>query len=506
MKISLTKKSLNELRAPALVIFYYLGQKSSQIKTLGKDTEAVIEKLGVQKDFTGKQGQSKLIFSAGAIPRILLVGLGKKETMTLEKLRVAASTAIAELRKSPVSEAALLPPEMPGINQGAAIQALAETVLLSAYTFEHYKKQDEEAVPLSEILIISTYSGAEKALKEGEILGRAVNMARDLGNHPSNVATPSHLAKHAKELSKNFPKIKVRILDRAEIKKEGMGALLAVAQGSEEEPRFIILEYLPRRLASIRRSGQAGHGKKSGAPVVLVGKGVTFDSGGLSLKPWEKMDEMKFDMAGAATVFGIFQAAVELKLPVDLVGLIPASENLPSGKALKPGDIVKSRSGKTIEVLSTDAEGRMMLADALDFAKNYRPELVIDFATLTGSIVVALGDDIIGAFSNRDQHLQKLRQASDATGEALWPMPLYKEYEPLIKSHVAELRNNATIRYGDAIHASLFLQNFVDFPWIHLDIAGVAWATREKPYRAVGATGSGVRLAIEFLKNYKKQK
>ena len=209
-------------------------------------------------------------------------------------------------------------------------------------------------------------------------------------------------------------------------------------------------------------------------------------------------------MAGAATVMGIIKAAAELNLPVNLVGLVSATENLPSGKAIKPGDIIRSRSGKTIEIINTDAEGRLVLADALDYAKKYKPSLVIDFATLTGSIVGALGDDLICAFTNQEKMFAPLKAVADATGEKVWPMPLEKNYEQFIKSDFADLRNIGTIRYGDSIMAALFLQNFVDYPWIHLDIAGTAWATRERPYRPKGATGVGIRLAIEFLKRLKK--
>ncbi len=331
-----------------------------------------------------------------------------------------------------------------------------------------------------------------KGAKLGEMLAQTVSLARDLGNHPGNVATPSHLAKHAADLAKAHPKsIKVKILHREDIKKENMGALLAVSQGSDEEPKFIILEYQG--------------GRKTAQPIVLVGKGITFDSGGISIKPSDKMEEMKYDMMGAATVMGIIRAAAELKLPVNLIGLIPATENLPSGKAIKPGDIIRSRSGKTIEIVNTDAEGRLILADALDYAKKYKPSLVIDFATLTGAIVVALGDDLIGAFANQENLIGPLKAAADLTGEKIWPMPLEKSYEEFIKSDFADLRNiSSQPRIGDAIHAANFLRQFVDYPWIHLDIAGTAWATREKPYRPKGATGIGIRLTIEFLKKIKK--
>ena len=374
-------------------------------------------------------------------------------------------------------------------------KAMSEAVAMANYDFSYYKSQTPAKTIIDDFEIILDSAkdkrAAAKGLTAGLAIARAVSASRDLGNHPANVATPEHLAKHARALGKEFPKdVKVKVLGKPEIIKENMGALLGVSQGSDEEPRFIILEYLP---------------KKTGPLIVLVGKGLTFDSGGISIKPSDKMDEMKYDMAGGADVMGVIQAAAELKLPINLVGLIPATENLPSGKAIKPGDILKSRSGKTIEVVNTDAEGRLILSDALDYAKKYQPDLVIDYATLTGSIVVALGDDLIGAFTNAPRLLPQLEEAAKTTGEKIWPMPLVSDYMLFIKSDFADLRNQSTMRYGDAIHAANFLREFTDYPWIHMDIAGVAWATREKPYRPKGATGTGIRLTLEFLKNFKKK-
>lgn len=480
------------LKTDALIMPLLPDKILAEEKELDRLLNRQISKLRQSKDFTGEPNKARILFSSGNLPRIILVGLGPSAGLNSEKLREAMSTATTELKKLPLRTMTALVPKLPGISPAAVTQALTEGVLLSHYEFPYYKtaknnppKPDSvEFVSLRKAELRLATVGFETGLK----LGQIVNAVRDLGNQPANIATPTHLANYAEGLARTHKNIKVKILHKADIKKENMGAILAVSQGSDEEPKFIVLEY---------------RGKTTGAPVVLVGKGITFDSGGISIKPGEKMEEMKYDMAGAATVMGVIQAASELKLLQNLVGLIPATENLPSGKAAKPGDIIRSRSGKTIEIINTDAEGRLVLSDALDYAKKYKPRLVIDFATLTGSIVVALGDELTGVFTNTKRFLDNLEAAAKLTGEKIWPMPLEKSYQQFIKSDFADLRNLGTVRYGDSINAALFLEHFVDYPWIHLDIAGVAWATREKPYRPKGATGTGLRLIVEFLKNLK---
>lgn len=491
MQLSISSKPLDQITSDVLVVLLFEDKISPQEKLVDGHLNGQIRKLRSSKDFLGEVDKVRLLFHSQKPPRILLIGLGKQQKLTLEKIREAISLAIGELKKLPVQSLSLLLPKIPSLSIQVMAEAVSEALILSSYEFVYYKIPEKEKPKLEqgELLLLSAKDkkAASAGCASGQILGESVNFARDLGNHPSNIATPDHLADHALELAKQYKNIKVKILNRPEIAKENLNLLLAVSQGSDQEPKFIILEY---------------RAKKSAPQVVLVGKGITFDSGGISIKPWEKMEEMKFDMAGAATVMAIIKAAAELKLPLNLTGLIPATENLPSGKALKPGDIIRSRLGKSIEIISTDAEGRVLLADALDYAKKYQPALVIDFATLTGAIVVALGDELTGVFTNREGLLNKLKMAARITGEKIWPMPLEETYEELIKSEVADLRNIGTIpKIGDAINAANFLKHFVDYPWIHLDIAGVAFATREKPYRGKGATGTGIRLAIEFLKH-----
>ncbi len=499
-----TTKPLSQIATDLLAVQIFENDKTLEpnIKELDRVLGGEISELLKVKDFRGKFCETQIMHTSGQIAakRVVLLGLGKKAEYDLDKLRSAISTLAPYIQKYRIKNLAIaLTKTLPKKSAvELAAQAITEGVILSNYRFVHYKKLEEEEKP-AELLNIQLVPAnlrdktkIQKGVAVGQILGTAVNYARDLGNHPANVATPAHLARHALDLAKQYRKnLKVKILDSPGLRKENMRGLLAVSQGSDEEPKFIILEY---------------QGKKSAPTVALVGKGITFDSGGISIKPSDKMEEMKFDMAGAATVLALIKAACELKLPLNLVGLIPATENLPSGKALKPGDIIRSRSGKTIEVVNTDAEGRMVLMDALDYAKKYKPALVIDFATLTGAIVVALGDDIIGAFTNQNSFFPGLQAAAQITGEKIWPMPLEKEYEQFLKSDFADLRNIGALRYGDHIIGALFLKNFVNYPWIHLDIAGVAWANREKPYRPKGATGVGVRLAIEFLKSFKPRR
>ena len=495
MKFTTHYKPFDKIKTEVLVVFGFEDKITAEEKAADKFFDGQLQKLRSSKDFTGGDGKIRLFSHSADLPRVLLAGLGKHTEFSLEKLRSGISAVVLEFRKLPVREADILLPVLPRMDNEDVARAASETIILANYQFHYYKKPESQAA-LEKINLIPSQKRLEReavaSCHRGELIGNAVAEVRDLGNHPSNVATPTHLAEHALRIARADRRIKVKILHRSDIKKEKMGSLLAVSQGSDEEPKFIILEYRPRKNAPF---------------IALVGKGITFDSGGISIKPSDKMEEMKYDMAGAATVMGIIKVASELKLPVNLVGLIPATENLPSGKASKPGDIVRSRSGKTIEIVNTDAEGRLVLADALDYAKKYNPALIVDFATLTGAIVVALGDDLIGAFANRENLLPKLRAAAEKTGEKVWPMPLEKDYEQFIKSDFADLRNIGLTRYGDSINAANFLKEFVgDTPWIHLDIAGVAWTTREKPYRPKGATGTGVRLAIEFLKKFRPGK
>jgi leucyl aminopeptidase len=444
-------------------------------------------------DFEAKPSQISVIYTRGSLSakRIALVGLGKQSEINLEKLRGAFASVMQHLRNLNIKEAAtsinlnLIPRK-----KDQVAQAMAEGSLLGLYQYTPYKTVGREDLKEMEQLNIiadeKDFFLIESAIKKAQIISRAVYFARDLISAPSNEMTPSIMAQKAREIARR-KNVSCRILDKAKMKEMGMNALLAVASGSNEEPKFIILEY-------------AG-GKKSSAPIVLVGKGLTFDSGGISIKPADKMDEMKTDMSGGAAVMGVIMAAADLQLPLNITALIPSTENMPGGTACKPGDIIKSYSGKTIEVLNTDAEGRLILADALAYASEFKPAAVIDVATLTGACIIALGDDVIGMLGTDDKLKKEINKAAQTSGELVWELPLWEGYNELIKSDIADYKNSGG-RAAGTITAAAFLSKFVgDAPWVHLDIAGPAWTSKDKTYIPKGASGVAVRLLVEFLRN-----
>jgi leucyl aminopeptidase len=484
MTIVLTKKLPRELDLVIVPIFADQAYPEN-INALAK------------KDYKNKLGTTYLVYpDQEESKRVMLLGLGKKQEFNPTTWRQAVQTGITAAQNLGTENIGLV---LPAIKKSEIINYLELTgfgVIFGSYKFTHYKHTEQEKNnQIKQLFILSPNNSlkAKKALAQGQEIGIAANTARDLANHPGNVATPTHLAKHALALGKKF-KFKVKVLGKSEIKKEKLGLLEAVAQGSDEEPKFIILEYLPTNRQAAKKQ-----------PVVLVGKGLTFDSGGISIKPSEKMEEMKYDMCGGATVLGIFEAVAALKLPIHLVGLIPASENLVSGRAVKPGDIVKSHSGKTVEIINTDAEGRLILADALSYAKkHYDPKLIVDYATLTGAVLIALGLDYTGYFRNQNKFDKPMSQASKQSGENYWPLPLAPEYRDALKSQMADLKNIGENSYAGSTTAALFLENFIgETPWIHMDIAGTAWSTRPKPHLPIGATAWGVYLTLNFLRNLK---
>ncbi|MCD6187318.1 MAG: leucyl aminopeptidase, partial [Desulfuromusa sp.] len=374
---------------------------------------------------------------------------------------------------------------------GDRIQAIAEGVLLADYRYDRYLPKDRPGQPVAlkqvELLIAAGESTAvaKAAVVEAEAIISGVCFARDLVNAPGNLKSPEYLAMQAVAMAEQVG-IRAKLLDRRELERQGFGALLGVAQGSAQQPYLIVLEYRG--------------GNEADQPIALVGKGVTFDSGGISLKPSEKMDEMKMDMGGAATVLGTMQAAAKMKLPLNLVAVVPAVENMPSGTAIRPGDILTSLSGKTIEVLNTDAEGRLILADALTYVGRYQPRVVIDLATLTGACIIALGNQAAAVLGNHDGLIRQLLKAGERSGERFWQLPLWDEYAALIKSDFADVKNTGG-RAAGTITAAAFLQQFADkYKWAHLDIAGMAWAEQGKAGQPKGGTGFGVRALIEYLR------
>ena len=500
MKIIVSKGRLTDVATEAAVLTHFEGETAlgGAAAKLDEKSGRLISEIISQGDFTGRLHQISVIYSRGSLPakRLVVVGLGKRVDFSLERLRGAFSKAAQQLRSLNVGEfSTSLDFGNIDLELDRAAEAVVEGVLLGLYQYTPFKTIDR--ADIREMSAFTILDGEESAVKTirnaartAEIIANAVLFARDIVSAPANEMTPTDLANEAKASAKG-KNIQCRVLGTEEIKELGMNALLGVASGSDQPPQFIIMEYRG--------------GKKSSPFIVLVGKGLTFDSGGISIKPSEKMDQMKTDMAGGAAVIAAVRAAAELGLPMNLVGLVPATENLPGGKAFKPGDILKSLSGQTIEIVTTDAEGRLILADALTYAGRYKPAAIVDLATLTGACIVALGDHVIGMMGTDEELKREIREAAEVTGERVWELPLWEEYDELIKGDAADYKNSGG-RAGGAITAGAFLGKFTGgYPWVHLDIAGPAWLTKDKPYIPKGASGVGVRLLVQFLRNWYRE-
>ncbi|MEJ5375506.1 MAG: leucyl aminopeptidase [bacterium] len=498
MKIRISGQSPGSYRGPVLVVATAENPRPDKgvLWDLDRASKGWIRRLLALGDFKGKPGEILVQRTMGALApgRLMLVGLGKMEKLTLEDWRAGVSKAAQACRSLSVEEFGVSLQDPPNLQLGkeAMASAAVEGALLGLYRFKGYKKEaSEDTDPRQMVLLAGGRPGGRMArvVEEAVSVCEAVYWVRDLVSQPSNHLTPRGLAEQAALMAKSEG-VHCTVLEEDQLRSMNMGGILGVASGSKEPPRLIVLEY--------------GKGFKASPTLALVGKGITFDSGGISLKPAEKMDQMKDDMAGGAVVLGVLKAVAKLKLPLHLVGVIPATENMPSGSAYKPGDVLTTFSGKSIEVSNTDAEGRVILADALSYALRYKPDLIIDLATLTGACIVALGDQIAGLMGTHQEAMEQLRKASEITGEDIWPLPLKEEYEELIKSDVADVKNSGG-REAGAIQGALFLKKFVgETPWIHLDIAGPVWTDKDRPYRPKGATGFGVRLLVEFLKNYRR--
>ncbi len=502
MKITVEQGKIAEHVTEALVVALCESEKGLIYgpKWPDKSVQNLIKEVMATGDFTGEANQVAVLYTRGAMRprRIVLTGLGKKSELDQEKLRNASAKAAQQIRQLKIKQFAVavawddldLPPEV-------VAEAVVEGVYLGLYQFTPFKTQEREKIQEVEacVLLVEREVSMPTVKKAAEIAAticRAVCFARDLVSMPGNMMTPSDLAQEAKALAAVRKKVHVKIIDAEGMKKLGMNALLGVASGSCQPPQFIILEY---------RGGRKGE-----APIALVGKGLTFDSGGISLKPSEKMEEMKTDMAGGAAVMGAIMAAADLPLPINVLGMIPATENLPGGKAYKPGDILTSMSGITIEVTNTDAEGRIILADALTYAGSYKPTAIIDIATLTGACVIALGENVSAILGTDENLKENLKAAAENTAERVWELPFWEEYQESLKSEIADFKN-AGGRAAGTITAAVFLSKFVGaYPWAHLDIAGAAWRAKEKPYIPKGASGVGVRLFVRFLRDLVKEK
>ena len=477
-------------------LFEGLERPGGATAAVDKALDGAISQLMTEGEIKGKPNEVTVLHTLGKIPpkRVVVVGLGKQTDFKLNRVRTVVAVACRELRNLGVKRAATIVhgAGAGGISSEKAAQVITEGAVMGLYTFRRHmtEKPESKSKEMQELLIVERVEAKvaelERGIHCGRVIAQATNTARDMINEPANYMTPSDMAEAAHRLA-GEQGLECTILEKDEMARMGMGGLLGVAQGSQQPPKFIVLKY----------KGDGASTKTLG----LVGKGITFDSGGISIKPAESMGEMKGDMAGGAVVMMTIKAIAELKLKLNVTALIPATENLPSGTALKPGDVLKALNGKTIEIISTDAEGRLILADALSYARKLELSPLIDVATLTGACHIALGDYCTGAFTNNQELVDRVLDAGKSAGEYVWQMPMYEEYKEQNKSDVADIKNSGG-RYGGAITAAQFLAEFSeDTPWVHLDIAGTARQESDRGHRVKGATGVMVATLINLAQN-----
>jgi leucyl aminopeptidase len=496
MQITLETKPFATLETGAVVSYVFEDSDAIQgrIAEIDQFTDGLLRKLTTSGELTGKSLEMTLVHAPRGLKadRLLLVGAGKRDKFDTATLRKIAGAALRYLKSRSVKEFAFVLRENESVE--AAAQAVAEGALTADFESDKYKTEKKDSKSVDSIILTGfpeqDRAAADKGLARGRVIAESQNFARDLINEPSNKLTPKTLAEKAEAMAKQAG-LSVEILDEKRIAELKMGALLSVAQGSVEPPRMMVITYAPQN-------------PKPGAPVIgLIGKAVTFDTGGISIKPSEGMEKMKYDMAGGATMLGVMRALATLKPNVKVICVVPSTENMPGGRAQKPGDIQTAMSGKTIEVLNTDAEGRLILADGIHYAKQLGATHLIDAATLTGAIVVALSNINVGVFGSDQSFTDKLLASAKAAGEKMWQMPLDDEYREFIKGTVADIQNIGSGKGGGAITGAMFIKEFTgDSPWIHLDIAGTAWNDDAKPWLAKGPTGVALRTLIQLVMSY----
>lgn len=522
MKISVLNRQIQAAAVDAIIVNLFEG-----VNVPGGATGAVDTALGASDgvpgtgaishlirlgDFKGKLNELNVIYTHGLIPtpRVILVGLGKQNEFDADAARHASATAVRKARDLGCKRVATIAhgAGIGGMNPREAAQATVEGAALGVYQHLENKSQAKDQQHIDELILLTADVAQLDELiagaSAGEIIAHAVNTARTLSNRPPNLLYPASFAEFAQQMALRVG-LRCEIFDENEISERKMGGILAVAQGSARPPRFVVLEHLPKS-SNGRANGSASH--ESVQPIVLVGKGVTFDTGGISIKPSEGMEAMKGDMSGAAAVIAAMQAIAELNLPRRVIGLVPMVENMPSDRAYRPGDVITMMSGLTVEIISTDAEGRMILADALHYAKRFIPRGVVDIATLTGSCVIALGEGVAaGVFASDDNWAGALLKASAVTSERIWRMPLYKDYGNSIKSDTADIKNSGG-RYGGVGTSAWFLRRFTEgedgepaYPWAHIDMAAMDSSDKTDGYRVRGGSGFGVRLFVELAKS-----
>ncbi len=494
MEVKVVSGDIIGLPLGAIIVNLFEGVKNPGGATAAVDKAlgGLITQLIAEGEIKGKRNEITLIHSMGKIApeRVVVAGLGKEEEITLSVIRGVAAEACRFLRGVCATQVATIAhgAGVGGIDAEKSAQAVTEGAMLGLYTFRKHQTKEAEEGEIEQLLIVERdeekLAALDRGCAGGRIMAEATNLARDMANEPANYMTPTHMAEVAQRVADEWG-FECRILEQADMERLGMGALLSVARGSRQPPKLILLNY------------KGGDPAKS--PLGLVGKGITFDSGGISIKPSEGLGDMKGDMAGGAAVIATMRAIGELRPKVNVTALVPATENLPDGAALKPGDIVQASNGKTIEVVTTDAEGRLILADALCYARKLGLSPVVDVATLTGACHIALGDLCTGAFGNNQELVDRVIKAGEEAGEYIWQMPMYEEYKEQNKSDIADIKNSAG-RWGGAITGAQFLAEFVEeTPWVHLDIAGPSHAEKDRTYLVKGATGVAVRTLANLI-------
>lgn len=502
MKFEFSDNPLDQISSDVAVVFAVADESSkktsykplSGFTALDKVLGGQLDKVAKNEKFSAKRGEVFSLYPKKDIlpTKIIVVGLGKPSEFIADDLRRVMGSLSSKLHKQIDSLSIILPTDkVLGLDQELAMRVIAEGLLLGSYTFGKYKKEDKEARALSAVIIAGTKKDDRvkllQAAERADQYYQATKLARDLVNEQAAIATPIYLAQIAKDIAKASPEVSVQVFDTPQLEKMGMEAFLGIARAAETPPKFIFLSYTPKN-------------KKAKRKLAIVGKGITFDSGGINVKPGDHMQEMKMDMSGAAVVLGVFSVIASLKPAFSVIGLIAATPNLISGKSIVPGDVVRAMNGKTIEVLNTDAEGRVTMADSLSFAVKEGATEIIDLATLTGACVIALGDEIAGLFPNNRDLTEKVKAAAFDAGEKVWEMPMDRDYKKMNKSEVADIANIPNSRYGGAITAGLFLEEFVEnTPFVHMDIAGPAFTTKGTDVSSKGGTGFGVRTILNLI-------
>jgi leucyl aminopeptidase len=494
MDIKVISGDITQAKSDVLILIYFENAESA-----GKDTarvdqalEGAISQLVKQGEIKGKFKEITVIYTLGKLPssKVAIVGIGEKTELSLDKIRIAVAEVCKMLRQKSPERVDLVADgiDINGIDNEAVGQAITEGALLGTYTFRKHITKAPDYKEIRQFNILSrgkkNLNALDAGCRRGKIVSEAVVLVRDMVNEPGNILTPTSMAEIARQLGQKY-NLDVTVLNREEMHNLGMGGITGVAQGSQQPPKLIVMSYKGKETDDL--------------DIALIGKGITFDSGGISLKPSENMGEMKGDMAGGASVIGAISAIAQFKPRINVAAIVPATENLPSGTAMRPGDIIKIMNGKTVEIISTDAEGRLILADALSYGRKMGARKLIDVATLTGSCRIALGDVCSGAFGNNQELINKVVAAGSEAGECIWPMPMNDEYKEQNKSDVADIKNTGG-RYAGGITAALFLAEFVDSaPWVHLDIAGTNMIDKDRGYQIKGATGVPVRTLVNLV-------